>query len=585
MLTVTIREKDGGERRLVFNQEEVTLGRSDGCDIVLPKNNISKRHARFVDKEERVVLVDLRSTNGTYVNGRRITAPEVLNTSDKVYIGDFVLLVDVGAEQAELESTSDGSGEAIRSTQAFDPADLSDLAQGLTPEDLDEDQEQQADVEPATAQDEQADGDDDEPTETVDLDEGESAEGEGYEVAEVTGDTDLGGAAEAVEEEATEAAEEEATEAAEEEADDAAEEEQPVDAPTEKIADRGDDAEDPVEADLHAHNHVDDVGEERAYNSTLTPSGLEDAVGSTSSDDLPLGSAGFRALVDDPLVSCIQVSAPGRVLLVRQGARQWLGRAFADAAEVDRIASELAEELGFDGDGSPSLVEGVLESGASVHIVGPPLTTQGTVITISRGASGAGTLGDLVGGHSLTQEGADFLAEALSARRNIIVAGPAGSGRSSMVSALLGTAGDGERRLVVTEDGCSDPHAMILDGRAIEAHGEDFVELAGRLGAERVVIDPVRPDQIYGWITLALAGHDGLVASMHGGSGEELLRRLCLQLEFAMGARLEQRALAMVAEAVGVVVTVQRVEDGFRVGEILDVQGTGEDALAVRRVV
>ena len=61
MLTVTIRAKDGGENTLQFDQEEVTLGRSEGCEIVLPKSNISKRHARFVDKGDKVILVILYS--------------------------------------------------------------------------------------------------------------------------------------------------------------------------------------------------------------------------------------------------------------------------------------------------------------------------------------------------------------------------------------------------------------------------------------------------------------------------------------------------------------------------------------------
>ncbi len=99
MLALTIREKNGEERQLIFEKEEVTIGRATGSDIVLPRSNISKRHARLVDKHDKVVIVDLRSTNGTYVNGRRITAPELLTYEDKVYIGDFVIRLSRPAEQ------------------------------------------------------------------------------------------------------------------------------------------------------------------------------------------------------------------------------------------------------------------------------------------------------------------------------------------------------------------------------------------------------------------------------------------------------------------------------------------------------
>ncbi|MBL8785615.1 MAG: FHA domain-containing protein, partial [Deltaproteobacteria bacterium] len=99
MLALTIREKNGEERQLIFEKEEVTIGRATGSDIVLPRSNISKRHARLVDKHDKVVIVDLRSTNGTYVNGRRITAPELLTYEDKVFIGDFVIRLSRPAEQ------------------------------------------------------------------------------------------------------------------------------------------------------------------------------------------------------------------------------------------------------------------------------------------------------------------------------------------------------------------------------------------------------------------------------------------------------------------------------------------------------
>jgi pilus assembly protein CpaF len=99
MLALTIREKNGEERQLIIDQEDVTIGRAAGSDIVLPRSNISKRHARLVDKHDKVVVVDLRSTNGTYVNGRRITAPELLTYDDKVYIGDFVIRLTRPAEQ------------------------------------------------------------------------------------------------------------------------------------------------------------------------------------------------------------------------------------------------------------------------------------------------------------------------------------------------------------------------------------------------------------------------------------------------------------------------------------------------------
>lgn len=94
MFTVVITEKGGAQKRLTFEEPEVTIGRVPGNDIVLPKGNVSKRHSRIVLKDSRFIVVDLKSTNGTYVNGRKITSPLVVKEGDKIYIGDFIMTLE-----------------------------------------------------------------------------------------------------------------------------------------------------------------------------------------------------------------------------------------------------------------------------------------------------------------------------------------------------------------------------------------------------------------------------------------------------------------------------------------------------------
>lgn len=94
MFSVVITEKGGAQRRTEFDKTEVTIGRVQGNDIILPKGNVSKRHSRIVLKDNRFIVVDLKSTNGTYVNGRKITSPLVVKSGDKIYIGDFILTLE-----------------------------------------------------------------------------------------------------------------------------------------------------------------------------------------------------------------------------------------------------------------------------------------------------------------------------------------------------------------------------------------------------------------------------------------------------------------------------------------------------------
>ncbi len=103
MFTIVIQEKGGEQRRMVFSKAEITIGRVQGNDIVLPKGNVSKRHARIVLKDSKFIIVDLKSTNGTYVNGRKITSPLVVKDSDKIYIGDFIIGVDEATSGADMQ--------------------------------------------------------------------------------------------------------------------------------------------------------------------------------------------------------------------------------------------------------------------------------------------------------------------------------------------------------------------------------------------------------------------------------------------------------------------------------------------------
>ncbi len=108
MFAIIVTEKGGEQRRLEFDKAEVTIGRVQGNDVILPKGNVSKRHARIVLKDGKFIIVDLKSTNGTYVNGRKITSPLVVKDNDKIYIGDFILGVEepgrMGAAPPAFES-------------------------------------------------------------------------------------------------------------------------------------------------------------------------------------------------------------------------------------------------------------------------------------------------------------------------------------------------------------------------------------------------------------------------------------------------------------------------------------------------
>lgn len=110
MVNLSLTEKGGPTNELSFDKEEVTVGRVRGNDIVLPKGNVSKHHCRLMIQGEQVLIEDLRSTNGTYVNGRKIAEPTPVSTTDKIFVGDFIIRLNLLSATMETMRPSHPAG-------------------------------------------------------------------------------------------------------------------------------------------------------------------------------------------------------------------------------------------------------------------------------------------------------------------------------------------------------------------------------------------------------------------------------------------------------------------------------------------
>ncbi len=130
MFTIVISEKGGAERRESFDKNEINVGRVQGNDLMLPKGNVSKHHARLLFRDGRFIVTDLKSTNGTYVNGRKISQATIVREGDKIYIGDFVLRLETTAQAAALPDQTYGPND---DSQGRTPARLGPLPRDATP--------------------------------------------------------------------------------------------------------------------------------------------------------------------------------------------------------------------------------------------------------------------------------------------------------------------------------------------------------------------------------------------------------------------------------------------------------------------
>ena len=94
MLQVVVHEKGGKTRRVEFTGDAFSVGRGEDNSLVLDRANVSTHHLRMRRKDGSIEVVDLDSTNGTYVNGRRLNEARPVRRSDRIYLGDFILMLE-----------------------------------------------------------------------------------------------------------------------------------------------------------------------------------------------------------------------------------------------------------------------------------------------------------------------------------------------------------------------------------------------------------------------------------------------------------------------------------------------------------
>ena len=86
----------GQTREVLIGKDEFLIGRGADCDLRLRDTEISRHHCTIRVGADEATLVDLGSSNGTYLNGQRVRSQASLHTGDEVRLGSATFVIDLG---------------------------------------------------------------------------------------------------------------------------------------------------------------------------------------------------------------------------------------------------------------------------------------------------------------------------------------------------------------------------------------------------------------------------------------------------------------------------------------------------------
>lgn len=302
--------------------------------------------------------------------------------------------------------------------------------------------------------------------------------------------------------------------------------------------------------------------------------------------DETVGLGPLEALLHDSTITEIMVVRPNEVYIERDGRIHPAPEVrFGSAEHLRHVIERIVAPLGRRIDESSPLVDARLPDGSRAHAVIPPIALHGPALTIRKFRPVPWSLFDLVSKGALSTGMASFLARAVAARLNITLSGGTGSGKTSLLSALINEIPAGER-LVTVEDMAEltldRPHVVALEGRLpnLEGKGEvtirTLVRNALRMRPDRIIVGEVRGEEAFDVLQAMNTGHPGSLTTLHANSPEDAMARL-EQMVVMVGTRMPLEFIREhVAHAIHLVVQLQRLPDGSRrVVNISEVTGPG----------
>ena len=286
-------------------------------------------------------------------------------------------------------------------------------------------------------------------------------------------------------------------------------------------------------------------------------------------------------LILDPEISEIMINSPTDIFIEKQGIMEKVQGITIPTDQLRVAVQNIARSLGDDISEEKPILDSRLPDGSRIAAVLPPCSIHGITLTIRKFNTRSFTIDDLIRIGTITQPMADLLKKAIQDRKNILISGGTGTGKTTLLNILADFIPD-EDRLVVIEDTAEihirKPNLVRFEARRQQGPKipavtiRDLLKASLRHRPERTILGEIRGEEAFDLLQALNTGHSGSLSTIHANSASQALSRLA-SCVLQSGIELPYKAIkANIADSIHLLVHIERRHAKRFISEILELR-------------
>ena len=280
----------------------------------------------------------------------------------------------------------------------------------------------------------------------------------------------------------------------------------------------------------------------------------------------------LQELLDDKDITEIMVNGREDIFIEKKGRSIKWNKRFKSNEQLEDMIQQIVSEVNRVVNVSSPIADARLKDGSRVHIVLPPVSLIGPIITIRKFPEVI-SMERLIAFEAISKEATDFLKKLVRAGYNIFISGGTNSGKTTFLNALSAYIPDDER-VITIEDSAElqlkhIKNIVRLESKPTNMQGEkaisiaDLIKASLRMNPSRIVVGEVRGAEALDMLQAMNTGHDGSLSTGHGNSPKDMLSRL--ETMVLSAADLPLAAIRnQISSAIDIMVHLGRLRDKSR---------------------